>query len=322
VENKNIVVAVFLDFKRAFETIDRRVLIQKLQNIYGIGETVLNWFSSYLTNRRQKVKYEDVASDSLLVEHGVPQGTVLGPLLFNLYVNDIIKYVNHCNISLFADDTMLYKSGKDVYTIINQINDDLRNIHSYLCNNSLSININKSKYIIFQSRYSHTEFNNIQIEINNLLLERVTEMKYLGVIFDEKLTFLNNSMYSYILNKMSQRVYFLNRIGSNLNTYTRRLLYIALFSPYSNYCSSILFMLPAYKIHDIIDIQCIQSRAMRTILGCNRYTPIALMLNVLNLMTARQTIMYNTLLIIFKIKLYLSICIVKLSLLVNAKIIT
>jgi hypothetical protein len=93
VENKNIVVAVFLDFKRAFETIDRRVLIQKLQNIYGIGETVLNWFSSYLTNRRQKVKYEDVVSDSLLVEHGVPQGTVLGPLLFNLYVNDIIKYV-------------------------------------------------------------------------------------------------------------------------------------------------------------------------------------------------------------------------------------
>jgi hypothetical protein len=165
VENKNIVVAVFLDFKRAFETIDRRVWIQKLQNIYGIGETVLNWFSSYLTNRRQKVKYEDVVSDSLLVEHGVPQGTVLGPLLFNLYVNDIIKYVNHCNISLFADDTMLYKSGKDVYTIINQINDDLRNIHSYLCNNSLSININKSKYIIFQSRYSHTEFNNIQIEI-------------------------------------------------------------------------------------------------------------------------------------------------------------
>jgi hypothetical protein len=147
-------------------------------------------------------------------------------------------------------------------------------------------------------------------------------MKYLGVIFDEKLTFINNSMYSYILNKMSQRVYFLNKIGSNLNTYSRRLLYIALFSPYSNYCSSILFMLPAYKIHDIIDIQCIQSRAMRTILGCNRYTPIALMLNVLNLMTARQTIMYNTLLIIFKIKLYLSICIVKLSLLVNAKIIT
>jgi hypothetical protein len=91
---------------------------------------------------------------------------------------------------------MLYKSGEDVYTIINQINDDLRNIHSYLCNNSLRININKSKYIIFQSRYSHTEFNNIQIEINNLLLERVTEMKYLylGVIFDEKLTSINNSM--------------------------------------------------------------------------------------------------------------------------------
>jgi hypothetical protein len=149
---------------------------------------------------------------------------------------------------------------KNVYTIINQINDDLRNIHSYLCNNSLNININKSKYIIFQSRYSHREFNNIQIEINNLLLERVTEMKYLGVIFDEKLTFINNSMY--VLNKMSQRVYFLNRIGSNLNTYTRRLLYIALFSPYLNYCSSILFMLPAYKIHNI---QCIQNRAMRTI---------------------------------------------------------
>jgi ribonuclease P/MRP protein subunit RPP40 len=73
----------------------------KCQLYPTIGETVLNWFSSYLTNRRQKVKYEDVVS-------GVPHGTVLGPLLFNLDVNDIIKYVNHCNISLCADDTMLY----------------------------------------------------------------------------------------------------------------------------------------------------------------------------------------------------------------------
>jgi hypothetical protein len=300
IENKNIVVAVFLDLKRAFETIDRQILIEKLQYQYNITGTVLEWFKSYLSNRKQKVKYGDILSDDILVEYGVPQGTVLGPLLFNLYVNDIVKHVKYCNISMFADDTMLYKSGKNIENIITEINEDLMSIYHYLCSNSLSVNVNKSKYIIFQNRYSQSEINNIgmTVQINKIVLERVNEIKYLGVIFDHKLSF--HSHIQYVLNKMSQKVYLLSRIGKNLNIYTRRLLYTTIVSPHLNYCSSVLFMLPAYKVHEI---QIVQNRAMRNILCCSRYTPINLMLKILKFLSVKQTLIFNTLITVFKIRI-------------------
>jgi hypothetical protein len=295
IENKQTVLAVFLDLKRAFETVDRKILIKKMKEI-GVNGTVLEWFTSYLTNRKQKVKYCDNFSKSILVENGVPQGTVLGPVLFIIYINDIIKHVKHCKIKLFADDTMIYVSGRDVCDMMNKINEDLNNIYKYLCNHKLSVNENKCKFIIIKNEYN-VSGDNVNIEINNVKLERVQQIKYLGVIIDSKLKF--HSYAPYLQNKMSKKAFFLSRISKNLSSYTKLVLYKSLITPHIDYCSSLLYMLPNYRIKEL---QIIQNRCMRIILKCDRYTSVQYMLNILQLMDVKTRIIYNTLVTIYKIK--------------------
>ena len=126
ISNNLIIVVVFLDFKRAFETVKKDLLILKLQK-YGVEGTVLQWFRSYLENREQIVKFNDCYSEKMTIKHGIPQGSVLAPILFLLYINDISNYCKKCKLKLFADDTMLYVTGK-VEDIESKLNEDLKNI--------------------------------------------------------------------------------------------------------------------------------------------------------------------------------------------------
>lgn len=298
IDKGNFVLAVFLDFKRAFETVDRSILLRKLNSI-GIRHTALKWFRSYLTNRHQRVKFKDCISESLPVQYGVPQGTVLGPLLFLLYINDIVTVVKGCKIELFADDTMIYLAGKDLVQMQQIVNNDLNNLFKWLCDNNLSINASKSKCCLFGKKYSlkDVDLNNINIIINNQRIIPETQIKYLGVIFDSFLNFYAHS--DYIMRKFSKKISFIARIGNQLSMGTKLLLYNSIAAPHLEFCSTLLFNLPNFKIEQL---QIIQNRAMRTILKCNRYTPIVTMLNVLNVLSVKQKITYSVLVFLFKIK--------------------
>ena len=185
-DNDEYVVAVFLDFRRAFETVDRNMLLNKLEKL-GIRDRALHWFKSYLDNRYQKVKFNSYLSDALETKYGVPQGTVIGPILFLLYVNDITMCVKECRVNIFADDTMIYITGKNIAEMIAKMNIELNVIFEWLCDNSLCVNINKCKYMIIGSRNKLKHINNVNfnVQINKNKLERVSEMKYLGIILDE-----------------------------------------------------------------------------------------------------------------------------------------
>ena len=299
-ENNHVILAVFLDFRRAFETLNRELLLCKLERI-GLTGDVLNWFKTYLDPRTQNVKFRNSLSDKLQTIHGVPQGTVLGPILFNLYINDIVKYVKYCKISMFADDTMIYIEGDDIPMMFNSMNYDLSVISKWLCDNSLSLNISKSKYMLIGNKFKLSKYNlsypNLNLEIMGNKLDKVNEIKYLGVIIDEHLNF--KSHFNYIMNKMSKKVYFLRRISNCLNMSTKILLYKSLISPHIDFCSTILFNLNQNEVHKI---QVIQNKAMRIILKCNKYTPINTMLEVLHFMNVKQRILFRTLDMIFKIK--------------------
>ena len=147
--SKDVTLAIFLDLSKAFDTLSHEILLQKLDH-YGIRGVCNQWFRSYLSGRIQYVDFCGSKSEYTSIKSGVPQGSILGPLLFLVYINDL-----HCststNLLSFADDTTLYQSSNNLVSLYFHINNELKNVSNWLSANKLSLNISKTKYMIFSS---------------------------------------------------------------------------------------------------------------------------------------------------------------------------
>ena len=184
-ERNEIGVCIFLDFAKAFDTVNHEILIDKLE-YYGIRGVALNWLKSYLTNRMQCTEIGDTQSELELIKCGVPQGSVLGPLLFLIYINDIVNSSKLFKFTLFADDTSLYYSCKNTNNLELTINTELSRISDWLSANKLSLNVGKSKLLYYTNKNRNC-LKDIVVKINNEILKEVDSAKYLGVLMDNKL---------------------------------------------------------------------------------------------------------------------------------------
>ena len=145
------VIGVFLDFSKAFDTVDHKIILQKLE-MYGVNGASLKWFESYLSESTQYVTYNSVKYARERVNCGVPQGSILGPLLFLLYINDLSSVSEYCYSVLFADDTNVFISGENVNVLCSRLNEELEDIREWLCCNKLSLNVSKTHYMLFTPR--------------------------------------------------------------------------------------------------------------------------------------------------------------------------
>ena len=176
---------IFLDFAKAFDTVNHSILIDKLK-YYGVSDNTLDLFRSYLSNREQVVEVNGVCSDWGTIKHGVPQGSILGPLLFLLYINDISKSSKILQFFLFADDTTVFYSADPNDPNTEKIlNDELEKVSCWLAANKLSLNVKKSNFLHFHQGKSAKV--PIKLKINNTLVEEKESTKYLGTFIDNKL---------------------------------------------------------------------------------------------------------------------------------------
>ena len=227
-ENKKLTLGVFFDLSKAFDTIDHNILLSKL-NRYGIRGTSLNWFKSYLDCRSQRVKNGEKSSyvsTVVPVTCGVPQGSVLGPLLFLIYMNDIHSNLVHSSCILFADDTTLYYTGKNLAEIIDYIKVDLNILSDWFKANKLSLNVSKTNAILFRPVGSQpNDHDTLNLTIGNEVIDQVSSTKFLGLIIDEHLTFKNHV--SFVASKVTSSNYVLRRLKNVMPNWTKRLLYMS-----------------------------------------------------------------------------------------------
>ena len=217
-DNKQVTGVVYLDLKKAFDTVNHQVLMKKLKRIGVQGQT-LCWFQSFLSNRSQQTIIANSLSESLKITVGVPQGSILGPLLCIIYINGVQSCLENCRMVIFADDIAMFCPASTAVELQAKLDFDLQGVMNWLRNNKLLLNVPKSKLMIIGNSRKLKEFANIQLIANDTPLERVQNFKYLGVVIDENLSW--KSHIEKLQLKVSQRLGILRRIKHLLPKHAR-----------------------------------------------------------------------------------------------------
>ena len=275
--DKQYLTSIFIDLKKAFDSVNHKVLLEKME-LAGIRGMALEWFRSYLSDREYFVRIGSSSSNSIKTNIGLPQGSILGPICFLLYIKDFPNISNNLHVTLCADDTTVSIADENSFNLSHIINNELLKISNWTKSNRLTINTNKTEALIFTTRKISEA---PQVKLNNEKIIFGDCTKFLGVLIDKNLRF--DKHVSHILSKVSKNAGILYRIRDSLSMQARLNFYYGFIYPYLTYNVAIWGSASQTTINPLI-IQ--QKRIIRTICNANKYdhtSPLFYRLKILKL---------------------------------------
>ena len=261
-EEKKYALGIFMDLSKAFDCVQHKLLLEKLEAL-GIRGNVLSWFESYLTNRRQFVEVCGTKSSLLDIKAGVPQGSVLGPLLFLIYINDLPAKVELGHIVLFADDANLITSAKSCEELETMTFIELANIQQWFQENGLILNTSKTSYVLFRNRNKPDI--DPTVTMGGEVLERADSAMFLGIGVDEHLTW--SSHVDRLCGKLSSTIFLLRNMKSYCDVALLTSLYHSLFVSVARYG---VVNWGGGSAANMYRVLILQKRALRVIFGLKR----------------------------------------------------
>jgi hypothetical protein len=292
-ERGDCVLGLFLDFSKAFDTVNHSILIKKLE-YYGVRGLALKWFHSYLCDRSQFVEYNNAKSNNLYVSCGVPQGSILGPLLFLIYINDLPNISSKMFSIFFADDSNLFLSGKDHNELLSQMNMEITSVVEWLNVNKLSLNLKKTHFILFKPKKKKILLHN-ELVISGVKIARTSCTKFLGVYVDESLIWDHHL--KYIKGKIARGLGIINKAKKYLNKSTLRTLYFSFSHPYFTFCVEVWGNTFACYLDPLVKLQ---KRIVRIIAGAGRIDHTAPLFKDMKIMNLEKIYKFAVLQFMYK----------------------
>ena len=266
-----ITAAVFIDFSKAFDCVNHNILLKKLANL-GFSRSAVKWYQSYLTNRQQRTLANGILSKYQRVTCGVPQGSILGPPLFILFVDDMTEVVKFSRTSQYADDTVVYLSSTNWQDISCKLNQDLDNLSQWCKLNKLHVNCKKTKYMVMGSRHRTSLCGDLNLKIDNNKLDKVDTFKYLGVTLDPG---LNYEAHLKSLNAtVRHKLFLLRTVRPFLTNFAALQTYRVMILPLLEYGNTLYDSAPKKHLNKL---QVAQNSALKAVFGLPKLTPTALL---------------------------------------------
>ena len=294
IDKGDVIGTLFVDFRKAFDLVDHSILLEKL-SLYRLNPITLKWFKSYLSSRQQAISCDTGLTEFSHVISGVPQGSILGPTLFLLFINDLPIFLNHCFADFFADDATFHTHNKNIDTVENHIVDDFGKTKQWSKRNNLPINYSKTTCMAAGTKKRLALSRKLEIKVDGICIENVSKQKLMGIYIDENLNW--SAHIDYLCSNISSKISLLRQLSQYVPQHVQKLFYQSYIMPLIDYGSVVWGSTSTYNLDRILKLQ---KRAARIILKADFLTRSEGMFAELGWQPIEKRIMYNKAVLIYK----------------------